>query len=473
MTSNATQPLRIGFLPFYVDYYEPICPDFPHEKAALAARCAQQLSQYGQVVWEGNLIRDAAGAEAAGKKLAKQQVDCVVVVTTIAVFSGISIAALQNLQVPLLIWNAQQIKQVGKGYSMVEIVRNTGQIGTQALVNVLVREGRWFRVVTGYFQSKRTGADLLRFFDLVGTAIDVQNARLLDVGGCFPLMTDIMIDDSYLAKHLGPKVVHVNAEALTRTYNAVPEKDVKNHRRRLQKDHRVSQLTADEMARSIRLCEALEKLVTKHGADAGTLNCHGPNCLRNQKIGVTACYSLGMQNAAGRPFTCTGDLPTALVMLMLKRLTGTSMYTEVQVMDEKRKAIVIANSGEGEQTIRRPRCQSMVRGNMNFKGVHGRGASFAYPLKAGPATIASLTPTPKGDRPFRLIVAEGHILADRLPDAGALAGFFRFKNVDLHTGYTGWLEAGPIHHAGTTLGHWAGPLADLAELLDIEFVGVG
>ena len=55
----------------------------------------------------------------------------------------------------------------------------------------------------------------------------------------------------------------------------------------------------------------------------------------------------------GRPFTCTGDLPTALAMLILKKLTGVAMYTEVQVMDEKSRAVVIANSGEGEEGIRR------------------------------------------------------------------------------------------------------------------------
>ena len=47
------------------------------------------------------------------------------------------------------------------------------------------------------------------------------------------------------------------------------------------------------------------------------------------------------------PPLTVGDLPTALGMLILKRLTGVSMYTEVQVMDERRRALVIANSGEG------------------------------------------------------------------------------------------------------------------------------
>jgi len=148
------------------------------------------------------------------------------------------------------------------------------------------------------------------------------------------------------------------------------------------------------------------------------------------------------------------------------------MYTEVQVMDEIREAIVIANSGEGEDRIRREGCPSVVRGNTNFAGLHGRGASFAYPLQPGPATLVSLTPMKRGVKAFRLVVAEGTILDDSLPDSGALAGFFRFQNADAWSAYERWLEAGPVHHAATTTGHWSAELEMVARILDLEFVSI-
>ncbi|HVF09460.1 MAG TPA: hypothetical protein VNA16_01580, partial [Abditibacteriaceae bacterium] len=454
-----TNPLRIAYLPFYVDYYEGICPDFPREKAALAAQCAKVLATHGEVIWGGELIRDVESAAAVGQKLASQNVDCVVVVTTIAVFGAIPWAALQHIEAPCLIWNAQQIKRVGKGYSMVDIVRNTGQIGTQALANTLVRHGRSFRLVTGYHKSKRTAHEIARFFRVLRAAVALKKARLLSIGAPFPGMTDVELVPEYLAQHLGASVVSLGVEDLNRAYAAVPESEVRKHAKRLKAAHEVKSLTRDEMLRSVRLSEALHSLAEGYNVDAGTLNCHGPNCLRNAEIGVTACYSLGVQNGRGRPFTCTGDLPTVIAMLLLKSLSGAAMYTEVQVMDEKRRAVVIANSGEGEDGIRRGGSTPVVRGNANFTGVHGRGASFAYPLAPGPATLVSLTPTPQGEYSFRLIAAEGEILDEPLPDAGALAGFFRFRHVDLHTGYTSWLEAGAVHHAGTTSGHWRCELA--------------
>jgi L-arabinose isomerase len=249
---------------------------------------------------------------------------------------------------------------------------------------------------------------------------------------------------------------------------AVPPARLETHLITLRASSVVESISESELERSIRLSEAVSTLVQNSEADAGTLNCHGV-CLRNSSIGVTACYSLGVQNRGGRPFTCTGDLPTAVALLALKALTGVAMYTEVQVMDEVREAIVIANSGEGEEGIRRQDYPSLVRGNTNFSGVHGRGASFAYPLQPGPATVVSVTPSAAG---WRLIAAEGAILEEALPDAGALAGFFRFRSGDLHTSYRRWLEAGAVHHAATTLGHWTNELAALSELLGIQFIEV-
>ena len=285
-------------------------------------------------------------------------------------------------------------------------------------------------------------------------------------------MTDIQIDEATLAEHIGTRIVRAGKETLTERYAGVPQAQVDEHVRRLISDYRTEGMTADTFERSARLCEAVQSLVDEHGVDGGTVNCHMATCMRNPEIGITACYSLGVQNTQGRPFTCTGDLPTSIAMLMLKRLTGCAMYTEVQVLDEVRKAIVIANSGEGEEAIRKDGARPAILGCTNFAGTHGRGASFAYPIKSGAATIVNFTPTPKGSKPFRLIVTEGQILDDPLPDAGALAGFFQFRNFDVHSGYRRWLEAGPVHHSGTTTGHWAEDLREIAQMLDIEYVGV-
>ena len=79
---------------------------------------------------------------------------------------------------------------------------------------------------------------------------------------------------------------------------------------------------------------------------------------------------------------------------------------------------------------------------------------------------------PNSPKAYRLIVAEGEVLEDTLPDAGALAGFFRFNSDDMQDAYARWMEAGAVHHAATAPGHWLRELEDVAALLELEIVSV-
>ena len=89
MKEEKKSRLRIGYLPFYVDYYESICPEFPSEKQEIARRCAETLAEHGRVIWNGRLIGDVETATETGRALADENPDCVVIFTSIAVFGGI------------------------------------------------------------------------------------------------------------------------------------------------------------------------------------------------------------------------------------------------------------------------------------------------------------------------------------------------------------------------------------------------
>ena len=210
MNRRQSPSLRIGYLPCYVEYYEGNCPDFPREKIEVARRCSDTLSKFGQLLWEGNLIENLDAAELEGKRLASEKPDCVVVVTTIAVFGCICWASLREIDAPILIWNPQLIESVGTGYTMEDIVRNTSQIGTQALANTLLRRGRSYRVVTGYWESERTMGELERFFAVIRTVEALRKARFLAIGDVFPLMTDILIDEGELKERIGATIFRVS-----------------------------------------------------------------------------------------------------------------------------------------------------------------------------------------------------------------------------------------------------------------------
>jgi len=456
------RPLQIGFLPFYVDYYESLSPDFGPGKREEIRRCRAMLTAYGQVVGPDGPICDVEMARAAGRELRESGVDCIVALCVIAVFAEISDAALEGLDQPLLLWHCQDIATVDAGYSMVEIVRNTGQIGVQALANVLARRGRPFRALCASRHSAATADGLTAFFTLTSAALAVRGIRVLQIGEIFPGMADVLISEDH-RRALGINVRSHHAGALTRVYLDAPQSEVDAELDFMKSAWTLDEITDDELERSARLWVGIRSIVNRESPDCVTINSHGLNCLRNPEIGLTATYAISRLNASGIPCSEVGDIPTVLAMAAARALSGDALYTEVQVLDEERNAIVLANSGESAESLCRAGAPIRLAGNSNFRGLHGRGASFAYPLADGPVTVASLSPV--GESGFHLIVMEGEILPEPLPDTGAITGFFRPSHLPLHQAYRAWVEAGAVHHAATASGHLAASFQNLAGLL--------
>lgn len=463
------KPLRIGFLPFYVDYYESLSSDFGPRKREEILAARRALEGFGEVVGGEIQLADPESAAAAGRALSEAGVDCVVALCVIAVFSEISDAAIRETGAPLLLWHRQIITTVDPGYSMVEIVRNTGQIGVQALANVLARRGKHFEVLCASRESavERDGLD--SFFRLARAARALCGAHVLQVGAPFPQMSDVILPEAQRTK-LGLSVTAKSVEEITAAYRAVDDGAAADEAARMRANWPTREITDDELLRSARLRLAISGFAAAGCYACATVNSHAANCLRNPEIGLTATYAISCLHAAGIPCSEVGDIPTALALLLGCELAGDALYTEVQVLDEQRGAIVLANSGEAADGLRATECPAVLTGNSNFRGLHGRGASFAYPLAAGPATVISLTPV--GESDFHLVAMEGAILSEPLPDTGAITGFFRPAHARLHETYRRWISAGVVHHAATCRGHLAPALERLARLMGWKFTAI-
>lgn len=460
------KPLRIGFIPFYVDYYESLDPNFGPAKLVQIAEARATLAQYGTVIGPEKPVSNLDEAKLAAKKLAKLKPDCLVSLTAIAVFSGISETAISLYKGPLLLWNRQEIKTVGSDYSMIEIVRNTGQIGTQALANVLSRKNRRFKVLCAVKRSKDEQQGLDTFFGICRAVCSMRAPRVLQIGQPFPLMSDIDLPEKH-RQRLGITVQQVDVGQVNQRWDGIQNEAIAEEVAKMKASWKIAEISDDELLRSARLWLSVKGFIGTTPEDCATMNSHGPNCLANKKIGITATYAISQLHAMGIACSEVGDIPTALALKMGIALAGDALYTEVQVFDQVRKAIVLANSGEAAFGLQRKASSCRLVGNTNFKGLHGRGASFAYPLQNGPATVFSITPIGASD--FRLIAMQGEILEESLPDTGAITGFFQPESLGYLSAYEKWIQAGPVHHAATICGHHANNLSAVAEFLDWQY----
>ena len=65
----------------------------------------------------------------------------------------------------------------------------------------------------------------------------------------------------------------------------------------------------------------MDRLCADHDATAGAVNCHGDALRWNPGVGITACLGVALCTQGGRPFSCTGDIPTGRLGLR-KQMRG-------------------------------------------------------------------------------------------------------------------------------------------------------
>jgi L-arabinose isomerase len=225
------------------------------------------------------------------------------------------------------------------------------------------------------------------------------------------------------------------------------------------------------LERSLRAAVALEDVVAHHRLDGGAFNCHVPQFRFGDEIGIAPCWGLGRLTSLGTPFTCTGDILTAIAMLVTKRLGAASLYHEIEAIDYASGEVVIANSGEHDLAWLAPGERPRLGRNGWFCGKDPRcGVCAAFEPAPGPATLVGFTPHPGALGGFRFVVARGELTSRRFPQAGTVNGAFRFQEGSVEEAWARWATAGVNHHSSATPGDISADISIVAQLLGLEAV---
>jgi L-arabinose isomerase len=218
----------------------------------------------------------------------------------------------------------------------------------------------------------------------------------------------------------------------------------------------------EELERSLRAACAIEDLARCHRLDAGAMNCHVPELRFGEEMGITPCMGLGRATTMGVPWTCAGDVLTAVAMLSTKRLGGAAQYHELEAVDYDTGELVLASSGEYDLALAPGSRPRLIRNDW-FASDPRQGACACFSAGPGPATLVAFAQI--GDA-YRLIAAEGEFSGRSFPATGTANGGFRFaRGLE---GWTRWCHAGANHHSSATRGALGSQLQLLGRFLGVE-----
>jgi L-arabinose isomerase len=377
------------------------------------------------------------------------------------------VTALPSL--PVVVVVAQESSEVPDDYDTDQATARSLPVGAVMGTNVLARRHTVFDVVVGELGQ----ALVARIGDTVraaAAAAAVRRLRLGTVGEPIAGYTDVEVTAEQLAV-IGITVVDV-ADDLDAAFAATDASDASGIPDDFDGDWSV-EVDAPVLERSARLASALEYVVGAHALDGGAVNCHGPRLRFGADIGITACLAVSRCSAAGRPFACTGDIPTAIALALGRRLAGAALYCELYQLDHDRNWLLVANGGEGDWTLRDPDHPVRLLPEDHYLGEHGPGVAVAFKVRRGPATLVSLSPAAGPDGRWQLVSAAGEVLGSRHHHMEGPNAMFRFDRLAVRDGYAAWCRAGATHHAALLPGTHTTALDLVARLLDISHVAVG
>lgn len=466
---------RVGVIhPYWTLWEHTAGPTFRADRMALAGAVADDVAAAG--AGEPVAVVEIASGDdgvAVGRRFAEAGVDAVLVVQTMAVPAAWTMAAIEALPgVPVVIWALHETGLVDGAFDHGSITTQGATVGAPMLSNLLSRADRPFELVLGRRSDPATVSRVHGALRLAGIARAIARSRLGRIGRPLDGYAHVDVDDDALRVAIGIELVFVDPDEVVARYREIADADVAALEADVRRDWTFeTEPLPDDLARSLRAALALEVVVDGHGLDGGAFNCHVPQFRFGEPIGIAPCWALGRLTTAGRPFTCTGDIVTAVAMLTTKRLGGAAIYHEIEAIDYATGEVVIANSGEHDLAWLAPGARPRLRPNDWFCGKDPHcGVCAVLEPPAGPATLVGFTPHPHARGGFRYIVARGELTARTFPETGTANGAFRFADGPVEAAWARWAAAGVNHHSSATPGDLSSEVATVARHLGIEAV---
>ena len=463
---------RVALVLPYNSFWEASVPyDLRAEREALADRAQAGLLRSVDVVARGTVASIEDG-EALARRIAAVEAEAILVLQTLAVMPSHTLAALGDLpSLPVVIWTAHRQRRIPPDFDHASITSEGATVGTPMLTNMLVRSGRPFELVVGRLDDSETLDAVSRALLQGAVATRLRRSRVGRVGPVFQGYGCVDADDDRLRSAIGIEPVRIEAAELRDLYLEVPPERVADLERQTRATFDIDPTAeGDVIARSLRAACALDDLVARHRLDAGAINCHVPELRFGQEVGIAPCFALGRQTSEGTPWTCAGDVVTAVAMLVLKRLGGAAQYHELESLDYETDELVVASSGEFDLDFASGR-PTLVRNLWYDRDPHC-GACACFGAPAGPATLVGFTELDSPAPGYRFIVAQGEFTGTGWPGVGTPYAAFRFSGGPVVEAWTRWCRAGANHHSAATPGDLSADVASVAAFLGVEVVRI-
>ncbi|MBO7659849.1 MAG: L-fucose/L-arabinose isomerase family protein [Clostridia bacterium] len=326
-------------------------------------------------------------------------------------------------------------------------------------------------VIGTLWDDPRAVAEIGEWCDIAKVLHDLRGARFGLMGHVLEAMYDMHADPTAVAATFGVHVPLLEVDDVLEVAETVTRGEIERKKREILdifdtpepvSDPLTEKLTEKDLEESAKTAVALEKFVEKFDLSGLAYHYNGRSDSPHRNIVSSFVVGNSILNAKGVPMCGEYDIKTLIAMFIMDRLGTGGSFAEFHPFDFDGNIILVGHDGPHHIAVAEGR--PVVRSLKKYHGKPGSGASVEFKLKEGPITVFGITQTPKG---FKFVVAEGESQAGPIPPTGNTntRGYFP---PDTREFVKRWVMEGPTHHFALGVGHRAGTIKKIAQVLGVE-----
>jgi L-fucose isomerase-like protein len=317
-----------------------------------------------------------------------------------------------------------------------------------------------FRFIFGKLSNPKTVEKIYDFAMAAAIMKKLKSLRIGVVGGRPVIMTNLALDEFGLKKVFGTTVIPIDFSCLEDFLKNIEVRRIEERIEEIKGSIPNTMVDDGVLGQSVRYYLAFLDMVGGFKLDAISFNCYPFPYIK-----AKTCLAASNLNDSGIPAACESDVYSAMLMYILKAITGkSSLNSDIVFEDEPDNAIIFSHCGCGPFSC--AESNKDIRLETHFEVKSGMAVYYPLMAKGKDATIVNLVGR---ENTFRLCTLNGVTLPTKLKDFAGNPVTVKFKtNIVELINILG--NEGFGHHWMVSYGNYKNIFQELCKLLKISGV---
>jgi L-arabinose isomerase len=435
----------VGILPLYLKLYDETVPDLKPKLEVFLKKLINKFKKEGISILEAPVCREKEEFDKAVKNFENEAIDAIVTIHLAYSPSLESVGALAKTDLPIIIFDTTPKYDFGENPSQNDIMMNHGIHGVQDLCNLLKRNGKYYSLVTGYWEKKEVFGKVVKRIDSACIASNISRSRVGTIGGYFKGMGDFVAGEGKIKELIGTKIIRTNAKDIVKMLPGEGDKEVNQE---LEKDRNFFELRdVEEKSHidSIRVGIAIRNWIRDKNLTGFTMNFS--KITHRTSFPTIPFLEASKAMARGTGYAGEGDVITSALVGSLLKLYPDTTFTEMFCPDWKNETIFLSHMGEMNINLTKGK-PLLITKEIPFIDIDDPVVAFGQ-FKKGDATFVNLAPSKES---FNLIVSPVRMLEKDIGNlSDTVTGWFK-PCIPLEDFLFEFSDNGGTHHSALVYG---------------------